>query len=392
MMSRSFKIAGLTQKSAREETFKILTQPADPEVSPKEEEIDVASYFKQAYNRILSYPMLPCVRVGKIVLPIEVCKVVPGQRYPKKLDQAQTADMIKFTAKNPAARANTIKNGLQILDLEKNEYLKGMGMKVSNEMAVVPARILPVPTVCYHPSSRDASFVPKEGAWNLRDKKVTQGGTLGSWGVLVFGTERDCSGVVLQSFIRELVITCQDTGMNVVNKTPPINYTNPHGDIEGALKTIWMEAGNRVKSMPQLIVCFLPNTSKSLYGEIKRITDTVIGVPSQCMQMKHVRAAKKQYCANVCLKMNIKIGGANVQLAPGMLNFVTSKPTIIIGLDVSHPAPLDHSRPSIAAAVASLDERAGRYAATIRIQAARTETVADLSDMMIELFKSFYQT
>ncbi|KAI9236747.1 MAG: Piwi domain-containing protein [Podila humilis] len=392
MMSRSYKIAGLTQKSAREETFKILTQCGDPEASPKEEEIDVVTYFKQAYNRILSYPMLPCVRAGKVILPIEVCKVVPGQRYPKKLDEAQTADMINFSSKSPTARANTIKNGLQILNFEKNEYLKEAGMKISNEMVVVPARVLPAPTVCYHPSSQEASFVPKNGAWNLRDKKVTQGGTLGSWGVLVFGTERDCSSVVLQSFIRELVITCQHTGMNVVNKSPPINYTNPHGDTEAALRKIWLEAGNMVKSMPQLIVCFLPNTGTSLYAEIKRITDTVIGVSSQCMQMKHIRAAKKQYCANVCLKMNVKIGGANVQLAPGMLNFVTAKPTIIVGLDVSHPPPSDHSHPSIAAGVASLDNRAGRYAATVRVQTARTETVADLGDMTVELLKVFYQT
>ncbi|KAG0330088.1 Eukaryotic translation initiation factor 2C [Podila horticola] len=390
--TRSFKIAGLTEQSALELTFKCQIQSAGPEASPKEEVINIATYFKNAYNLVLSFPMLRCVRVGKIVLPIEVCKVIPGQRYPKKLDEAQAADMIKFTAKNPAARANTIKNGLQILNFDNNEYLKEAGMKVSNEMAIVPARVLPTPTVCYHPSSKESSFVPKDGVWNLRDKKLTQGASLGSWGVLVFGTERDCSKVVIQGFLRELIVTCQDTGMNVINKSPPVNYANPHGNIEAALRKIWMDAGNMVKSMPQLIVCFLPNTGTPLYAEIKRVTDTIIGVSSQCMQLKHVRAAKKQYCANVCLKMNVKIGGANVQLANGMLNFVTNKPTIIIGVDVSHPPPSDNTRPSIAAVVASLDSRAARYGATVRVQAARTETVADLSDMTVELLKMYYQT
>ncbi|KAG0020067.1 Eukaryotic translation initiation factor 2C [Podila clonocystis] len=390
--ARSFKITGLTEKSALEETFTCQIHAATPEASPKEEVIDIATYFKNAYNRVLSFPMLRCVRVGKVALPMEVCKVIPGQRYPKQLDEAQTAEMINFTSKNPAARANTIKSGLQILNFDNNEYLKEAGMKVSNEMAVVPARVLPTPTVCYHPSSRESSFVPNDGVWNLRGKKVIQGGSLGSWGVLVFGTERDCSKVVLQSFIRELVLTCQDTGMNVVNKNPPINYANPNGDIEAALKKIWMEAGNMVKSMPQLIVCFLPNKGTTLYAEIKRAADTNIGVSSQCIQMQHVRAAKKQYCANVCLKINVKIGGANVQLASGMLNFVTAKPTIIIGVDVSHPPPSDNTRPSIAAAVVSLDNRAARYAATVRIQTARTETVADLSDMTVELLKMYYQT
>ncbi|KAF9304752.1 eukaryotic translation initiation factor 2C, 2 [Mortierella antarctica] len=389
--TRSFKITGLTEKSALDETFKCQIHPTDPEASPEEEVVSIVTYFKNAYNRVLNFPMLRCVRVGKVVLPMEVCKVIPGQRYPKKLDEAQTADMIKFTSKNPATRANTIKNGLQILDFDNNEYLKEAGMKVSNEMVVVPARVFPAPTVCYHPSSRESSFKPKDGAWNLRDKKLIQGGTLESWGVLVFGTERDCSRVVLQGFIRELILTCQDTGMNVVNREPPVNYANPLGDIEAALKGIWMKAGNMVKSMPQLIVCVLPNTGTPLYAEIKRVTDTVIGVSSQCVQMKHIQMAKRQYCANVCLKMNVKIGGVNVQLSSGMLDFVTTKPTIIIGVDVTHPHPSDYTHPSIAAAVASLDNRAARYATAVRVQKARTETVADLSNMTIELLKKYYQ-
>ncbi|KAG0016721.1 Eukaryotic translation initiation factor 2C [Podila clonocystis] len=299
--------------------------------------------------------------------------------------------MINFTSRNPAARANTIRSGLQILNFDNNEYLKKAGMKVSDEMVVVPARVLPTPTVCYHPSSRESSFVPNDGVWNLRGKKVFQGRSLGLWGVLVFGTERNFSKVVLQSFVRELVLTSQDTGMNVINKNPPINYANTNGDTEAALK-IWMEAGNMVKSMPQLIVYFLPNRGTTLYAEIKRVTDTIIGVSSQCMQIQRVRAAKKQYCANVCLKINVKIGGANVRLASGMLNIVTAKPTIIIGVDVLHPPPSDNTRPSIEAAVVSLDNRAARYATTVRIQTARTETVADLSDMTVELLKMYYQT
>ncbi|KAG0084474.1 hypothetical protein BGZ92_009843 [Podila epicladia] len=105
-----------------------------------------------------------CVQVGKVVLSMEVCRVIPDQHYLKELDEAQTAEMIKFTSKNPATRASTIKNGLQILDFDIIEYLKEAGVKVSNEMVVVPARVLPTPTVCYHPSSREASFKPKDGA------------------------------------------------------------------------------------------------------------------------------------------------------------------------------------------------------------------------------------
>src|SRR5690606_27209175 len=97
--------------------------------------------------------------------------------------------------------------------------------------------------------------------------------------------------------------------------------------------------GNAVKSKPQLLVCILPTTGTPLYAEVKRVTDTIIGVASQCLQMKHVHEPKKQYCANVCLKINAKLGGINSQLQQHMMPFLTSKPTILLGGDVSHPHP-----------------------------------------------------
>jgi len=52
----------------------------------------------------------------------------------------------------------------------------------------------------------------------------------------------------------------------------------------------------------------------------------------------------------------------------------------------------DTTRPSIAALVGSMDNKAARYAATIRVQTARTETIADISGMVVDLLKTFYQT
>lgn len=39
-----------------------------------------------------------------------------------------------------------------------------------------------------------------------------------------------------------------------------------------------------------------------------------------------------------------------------------------------------------------MDSRAARYAATVRVQTARTEVIADLGGMVIELLRTFYQT
>ncbi|KAF9357352.1 Eukaryotic translation initiation factor 2C [Mortierella sp. NVP85] len=390
--SRALKISKLTPNSASVTTFKLTVQKNGDD-APSEVETTVENYFKDTYSIRLQFPMLPCVVAGKMaMLPLELCSVVEGQRCPKKLDERQTADMIKFTCQPPHVRANIIKQGLQILSYDNNEYLKDFGIKVSPEMVTIKGRVLPAPTVQYHPSSRDASFTPRDGAWNLMGKKVASGTVLGSWGVVVFGSERDVPTTKVASFLRELIVVCIDTGMTILNKEPPISYQNPHSPIEQGLRQAWLRAGNAVKSQPQLLVCVLPNTGTPLYAEIKRITDTVIGISSQCVQVKHVHNPKKQYCANVCLKMNVKLGGMNSQLGPTMLPVLTAKPTIIFGADVSHPAPGDSVRPSIAALVGSMDSKAARYAASVRVQTARTESIADLSSMTIDLLKTFYQT
>ncbi|CAI2171336.1 1168_t:CDS:2 [Funneliformis geosporum] len=377
---RSYKIIKLTNTSASNTRLDLFDRS-----------IDISSYFQNTFNMSLQYPFLPCVVVQRgVFLPLEVCKVVEvlianlfikGQHYFRRLNERQTADMIKFTIQRPRVRANKIIQGLKFLDYRDNEYMRQFGLDVSGKMAVVPARVLPVPTLQYHPSSRNAAFVPKMGSWNLRDKKVAIGATLGSWSCVAFG---NFEIQAIQHFIRKLVNTCQDTGMNIPNKNPPIVLGNPLSNIEQVLKQVWVKAGNMARSPPQLILCILPNTGVPLYAEIKRVSDTLIGVATQCVQSRHIFQAKKQYCANLCLKMNVKLGGMNSFIEPSQIPFVSERPTIIMGAKVTHPAPGGESRPSIAALCASMDAKASRYAASIRVQAGKQEIISDLSDGVSE--------
>jgi eukaryotic translation initiation factor 2C len=91
----------------------------------------------------------------------------------------------------------------------------------------------------------------------------------------------------------------------------------------------------------------LPAIAHTL-AEIKRVCDTILGVASQCLQAKHIYAAKQQYCANVALKINVKLGGMNTFLTANQLPFLASVPTIIFGCDILHSSPGDIIRPSIA--------------------------------------------
>ena len=90
---RSFKVFALTETAAKDTKFKLQPRGNGGPAAPEEEiETDLVTYFKKAYNISLNFPMLPCVQAGKnITLPIEMCSVIEGQRYMKKLDERQTA-------------------------------------------------------------------------------------------------------------------------------------------------------------------------------------------------------------------------------------------------------------------------------------------------------------
>ncbi|KAI7880301.1 Piwi-domain-containing protein [Lichtheimia hyalospora FSU 10163] len=381
---RKYKILKLAPSSADRTMFRDA-------MDDNSEEMSVSTYFHQQYNMRLAYGFLPCVVVKRdIFLPMEVCHVVAGQRFMKKLNEKQTAEMIKFTCQKPQVRANKINQGFSMLQYRNNPYIQQFGMNIKSEMAMVSARVLPTPQISYSQASQDGTFAPVGGAWNLRGKKVAQGAVLGSWSVVNFHAQ--VTTPAIQRFIRELCQTFIDTGLSVMNRTPPITYGDPQGNVDRTLKEAWLKAGNVSKATPQLILCILPNTGVPLYAEIKRISDTVIGIPTQCVQSKHINDAKKQYCANVCLKVNMKLGGMNLYLSPQQIPFISERPTIVFGGDVTHPAPGDMNRPSVAAATASMDARASRYASAIRVQTNRTEIIADLANMVKELLKGFYQS
>ncbi|CAB4489033.1 unnamed protein product [Rhizophagus irregularis] len=188
-----------------------------------------------------------------------------------------------------------------------NEYLKQFGMEVSNNMTVVNARILPTPTIQYHPTSKENRIEPKHGVWDLKNKRVATGATLGSWSVLAFSNQRELPNQAIKHYLRELITTCNDMGMNIVMRDPPICHVDPSENTEESLKKAWFMAKEKARVKPQLILCILQHSKSDLYAEIKRVSDTVIGIATQY------------------------------------------QPTILMGADITHPSPGNYERPSYAA-------------------------------------------
>lgn len=112
---------------------------------------------------------------------------------------------------------------------------------------------------------------------------------------------------------------------------------------------------------------------------MKRVGDTVLGMATQCVQAKNVNKTSPQTLSNLCLKINVKLGGINSILVPSIRPKVFNEPVIFLGADVTHPPAGDNKKPSIAAVVGSMDGHPSRYSATVRVQQHRQEIIQGTS-------------
>ncbi|KAL5983192.1 argonaute 1B [Asimina triloba] len=213
--------------------------------------------------------------------------------------------------------------------------------------------------------------------------KMVDGGTVNSWICINFALKVPDAAV--NNFCRELAQMCSVSGMNFVLE-PLLQHLRARPEqVERALKARFHEAMTALRPKGKeldLLIVILPENNGPLYGDLKRICDTELGVVSQCCLSKHVFKMAKQYLANVALKINVKVGGRNTVLVDALsrrIPFVSDTPTIIFGADVTHPPPGEDSIPSIAAVVASQDwPEVTKYAGLVSAQTHRREMIEDL--------------
>ena len=128
----------------------------------------VAAYFEEKYQKKILEPGVPCLVVGSpersVFLPCEVATIPPGQRYPRKLDEQQTSDMIKIANQKPNIRFQTIRQGAGALldDAEARAGFEAFQLAVGKDFVQVQGRVLAAPKLFYHTSSRESEIVPSQ--------------------------------------------------------------------------------------------------------------------------------------------------------------------------------------------------------------------------------------
>ncbi|XP_014666290.1 PREDICTED: protein argonaute-2-like isoform X3 [Priapulus caudatus] len=426
-MKRKYRVCNVTRRPAQTQTFPLQLE------SGQTVECTVAKYFLDKHRKRLLYPHLPCLQVGQehrhTYLPLEVCNIVGGQRCIKKLTDMQTSTMIKATARSAPDREKEINNlvhkvnfnedpymqefGISInstmtevkgrvlpppkiqyggrvckADFNVDTYVQDFGIIVSSEMAEVQGRVLPPPKLQYGGKSgfqTKQQAIPNQGVWDMRGKEFHTGVEIRTWAIACFAPQRTCREEALRNFTAQLQKISNDAGMPILGQPVFCKYATGPEQVEPMFRYL----KNQFPGL-QLVVVVLPGKTP-VYAEVKRVGDTVLGMATQCVQAKNVNKTSPQTLSNLCLKINVKLGGVNNILVPSIRPRVFNEPVIFLGADVTHPPAGDTKKPSIAALVGSMDAHPSRYAATVRVQHHRQEIIQDLASMVKELLVQFYK-
>ena len=325
---------------------------------------------------------------------MEFCCLDKGQRYPYKLNEVQTATMIKFAVEKPSGRKDSINRGLKLLDWENDKVLKNYDVEIETKQLATNARVLEPPTVLFGKNNKVSPGF--SGRWDLKNKQflLPNNIPLQSWGVCVIPGRNSPDRPIVDTFIKAFVQAYKNHGGLVQNAQPWV--MQGIGDIGKVVEGLFFGTGNHFKLRPQMFVFVLPDKTADTYMRIKKSSDCRYGIVSQCMHGTHVGKNNPQYHSNVCMKFNAKLGGTTskvlVKGAKDPMASFFNQPTMIIGADVSHAAP-GMSNPSMAAMTMSLDKYASRYAAACQTNPHRVEmiTAHNIDTMMEPLFTHWAQ-
>jgi eukaryotic translation initiation factor 2C len=136
----------------------------------------------------------------------------------------------------------------------------------------------------------------------------------------------------LRNFTQQLQRISNDAGMPIMGQPCFCKYAQGADQVEPMFRYL----KNSYAGL-QLIVVVLPGKTP-VYGErssnpipldaclnleffaaeVKRVGDIMFGLATQCVQSKNVNKTSPQTLSNLCLKINVKLGGINNILLPSI--------------------------------------------------------------------------
>ncbi|CAJ1958675.1 unnamed protein product [Sphenostylis stenocarpa] len=371
-----FKITGLSDYTCRNQKF--LLRQKDEE---NENEITVYDYFTN--NKMISLHSsadIPCINVATpqrpSYFPIELCVLVSMQRYTKALTNLQRAQVVKKTRQCPKERKADVEKSLRSNKYEDECMLRSLDINIDLNITQLEGRVLQPPKLVVG-NKRD--ITPLNGRWNFFDEQLFAPMTIDKWAVVSFSSE--CDTTLLIQNIEEISAAIGMNMKNILhNKVIEENFRFINQPAHVRVEQMHKKLHKTLPGKPSFLLCILPNKNSDIYGPWKKKFSVDDGVVTQCISAQ--QKFDRRYITNVLLKINLKFGGMNTNLSrehEKKIPIVFDKPTLILGMHVSHGSPARSNVPSIAAVASSRCwPQITRYRAAVRAQSAKNQMIQSL--------------
>ncbi|KAI7998409.1 Protein argonaute 2 [Camellia lanceoleosa] len=373
LTNQKYTLAGFSDQNTRDITFTL----EDREAENPPREIDLVEYFKKKYNMELRYQDMPCMDLGKgnrkNYVPMEFCVLVDGQRYPKEhLDRDQALFLKQISLPRLRERKDAIYGMVRSEDGPCGDVSQNFEIEVEKNMTRVLGRVIEPPNLKLGTPNGNVNVLRindrDKCQWNLLGKAVVGGKPLEHWALIDFSSY-DRYRLNPSHFVQNLRNRCRNLGIRVeepvVHRFTNMNEFSSIVAIQKLLHNVVEKASQKCKSQLQLIV-YVMSARHDAYKYLKWVSETQIGVLTQCCLIGNANKGNTQYLANLALKINGKIGGSNVELNGLLPGFEGDEHVMFVGANVNLLGAFNASCPSIAAVVATINWLAANcYAARV---------------------------
>ncbi|KAK4488025.1 hypothetical protein RD792_003765 [Penstemon davidsonii] len=392
-----YTVSGLTAKNTCDLWFDFV----DPKGRDPDVRVSLVEYFWEKYGKDIVYQSIPCLILGRNNrtnhVPMEFCILVKGQRYKKELLDEETVQKVKEKSLAwPSERRKTISDMMQAYDGPCGDVTQNFGLRIDKNMTAVEGRVINPPELKLGSLDGTLDTVRVENEkcqWNLAENSVVEGKQIDRWALIEFSSSK--LKIRAKDFIKNL--RARSRSLGIIMDEPLVCHFTTMRDfssvnkLEELLRSIVQESKRNIWNKLQIIVCVMAEKHHG-YKYLKWVSETRIGVITQCYLSVHANRGDEKFLGNLCLKINAKLGGSNVELIQRLPHFEEEDHVMFIGADVNHPVSKKSTTPSIAAVVSSINWPASnRYAARVFPQDHRTEKILGFGSMCLDLINTYYK-
>ncbi|XP_071708940.1 protein argonaute 2-like [Rutidosis leptorrhynchoides] len=399
--NQKYIVSGLTEKLTKDISFEL----EDPEGKEKPKVVMLTDYFKEKWEIEIVHKYIPCLKLGNSkkpnYVPMEFCILAEDKRYPKEQLGREAARKLKeLSLLAPENRRKEISRMVcEEYETGKpgSQVLQNFDLSVGMDMTEVDGRVMAPPKLKLGSLSGKTNIVTVDKFkchYNLmQGKTFVTGKAAERWALVDFSQGDRWNWLNVDPFIQKLMNRCASIGVPMkkplmVHQTTMRELSNSD-NIRGLFEWVVEECRKKVEGQLQLVVCVMADRHDG-YKNLKWVTETEIGVLTQCCLSQNANKANDQFLVYLAMKINAKLGGSNVELNERFPHFNAEDRVMFIGADVNHPAASNKLSPSVAAVVGSMNwPSATRYAARMSPQNHRKEEIVNFGNLCLDLVNTY---